>query len=392
MRILHLSHTPLVGAPGRICRALNLHPGIDARWAVLDSQVGNYSSMAFDMDLDWNQNRDEVVAIAETADVIHLHNYLGLTSQDFAPLDFSAMRNQGRAIVRQFHSTPSFIARYLKTDVAEVLGCPLPKLVIAQFQERYYPSARLVPNIVFPDDHNTPTLELDERLRIGFAPSRFNSARSSRWDTKGYPETRRLLFRLARTMQSLGRKVEIDIIEQVSHAECLSRKAKCHIFLDDLVTGSYHLNTLESLAMGATTLTYLDSRTQSAVYDLTGRIDFPAINTGLENAHDVLVDLASNPVIALEVGRRSKAWMEMHWNPGNLALHFLNAYREVVSNPTGGFPPRFNNNAVDTWLVERKHDLEWESRTRYWPKPMPDWAISIKSMGGAALRRAGLKT
>ena len=104
MQILHLSHTPLVGAPGRICRALNMLPEVSARWAVLDSTVGNYNKIAFDLDLCWDNNKDEIIYLAERADVIHLHNYIGLETRDFSPLDFNMMWRRNKPMVRQFHS------------------------------------------------------------------------------------------------------------------------------------------------------------------------------------------------------------------------------------------------------------------------------------------------
>jgi len=98
-------------------------------------------------------------------------------------------------------------------------------------------------------------------LRIGYAPTRFNSGRASRWDTKGYRETTKLLKTLVSKAAAKSIDIQIDIIEQVSHSDCLQRKSACHIVIDDLVTGSYHLNTLESLASESVCLTYMDHAT-----------------------------------------------------------------------------------------------------------------------------------
>lgn len=391
MRILHLSHTPLVGAPGRVCRALNLHSGIDARWAVLDSQAGNYAAMPFDLDLVWNRDRDEILELAKRADVIHLHNYLGLDSKEFAPIDFRSIWNEGRAILRQFHSVPELVAKYCKVQVSDVLDCPLPKLVIAQYPERYYPNSRLVPNIVFPVSAPEVSSDFNGAIRIGYAPSRFNSGRSSRWDTKGYPETVKLLKRFSRKASAKGASIEIDIIEQVPHSECLARKAKCHIVLDDLVTGSYHLNTLESLAQGAACITYMDRRTLQAISELTGRSDFPALGVGLENAREVLLDLASSPELVLNIGKESKAWMREHWDPKSMATHFLQAYERVLDVPGQPFPVRWKADLAERWKSTRLHDLEWESRSQFWPVVAPKWLLDIRGLGGYTLRKLGIK-
>ena len=148
MQILHLALTPLVGAPMRICPALEMHEGVSSRFAVLDASIGAYDRMVFDLDLQWVRDRDEIVDLARTADVIHLHNFLDLDSPQFAPINLRKLWNDGRPMVRHFHSTPDAVGSFMSTTAKSVLDCPIPKLVIAQFHARYYPNAKLVPNIV----------------------------------------------------------------------------------------------------------------------------------------------------------------------------------------------------------------------------------------------------
>jgi len=392
MKILHLSHTPLVGAPGRICRALNMHAGVEARWAVLDAEAGAYGKMAFDLDLRWDRDQDEILALAEGCDVLHLHNYLGLDSREFVPLDFRALWEHGKPMVRHFHSTPDLIARFTKQSEQSVLDCPIPKLVIAQYPERFFPNAKLVPNIVFPEASGAAAeTPVPSTIRIGYAPSRFNSARVSRWDTKGYPETRKMLRVLERAVRARGARVEIDVIEQVSHHECMTRKARCQVVVDDLATGSYHLNTLESLAQGVACVTFMDRRTQQAVAELIGRNDFPAIVAGLEHAEAVLLDLVLNPQITVEIGRQSRDWMLQYWSPLAMAQHFLDAYDTVLRDPRTPFPARFGSDPAGRWRVVAVHDALWRARMAHWPAITPVWALNIKGTAGAVLRRVGLR-
>lgn len=388
MLSLHLSHTPLVGAPGRICKALNLHPGVVSRWAVLDAETGAYDKMAFNLDMRWDRDRDEILALAERCDVLHLHNYLGLESREFVPLDFLALWLQGKPMVRHFHSNLDLIARFTQRSGQAVLDCPIPKLVLAQYQERFFPNAKLVPNIVFPEEQ---LASRDQPVRIGYAPSRFNSARTSRWDTKGYPETLKVLRAVEKYTRKKGTRVEIDVIEQVSHQKCMERKARCHIVVDDLATGSYHLNTLESLAQSSACLTFMDRRTQQAVADLTGRNDFPAISAGLENAEEVLLDLVMNPAITVEIGRQSQEWMIQHWNPYAMARHFLDAYDHVLRNPRTPFPPRFGSDEATRWRNIGLHDALWHARKTHWPRITPAWVSKIRQQAGYVLRRFGLR-
>src|SRR5450830_345221 len=182
MQILHFSLTPLVGAPMSICRALSLHEGVSSRFAVFDTCGGSYDRMVFDTDLQWTRDRDEIVELARTADIIHLHNFLDLDSQQFQPINFRQLWNDERPMVRHFHSSPEAIAHKMPPPMQTVINCPIPKLVIAQFQSRYFPNAKVVPNIVFDNDPNLSIRPRDTTLRIGYAPTRFNSGCTARWD------------------------------------------------------------------------------------------------------------------------------------------------------------------------------------------------------------------
>ena len=390
MQVLHLALTPLVGAPMRICKALALHTGVTARFAVLDTNVGAYDRMVFDTDLKWARDRDEIVALARTADVIHLHNFLDLDSHQFDPIDIRKLWNEGRPMVRHFHSTPTNVAAYMHITEQAIVDCPIPKVVIPQYPARFFPTAKIVPNIIL-DDELTRASPGAGTLRIAYAPTRFNSGRASRWDTKGYRETIKLLNSVKRKATARNIDLEVDVIEQVSHAECLQRKSACHIVIDDLVTGSYHLNTLESVASGSVCLTYMDRATQQTVFDLTGRSDFPAISVGLEDAEAVLLDMAGNRPLVEAIGEHSRAWMDQHWAPKDMARHFLDAYAHVTAHPGQAFARRSDfAPMVADWMDIRLHDLVWANRQNRWPRVMPNWVRDLRGGVGKALRTIGV--
>lgn len=385
LKIFHFSTTPLVGAPGRICAALASHPGVEARWGVLETSVGHYGQMVFDLDLCWQRDREEIIALARGADLLHLHNFVGLDSTQFYPIDFAALWKAGKPMVRQFHSAPSHIARILATTEATLSACPLPKLVIAQYQERFFPTARIVPN--FPGAVPALSEPATGPVRIGYAPSNFTSAHRARWDTKGYPEVKRLLRQVRRAARAAGLNIEIDVIELVSHAECLARKAACEIMIDDVVTGSYHLNTLESLLMGQAVVGYLDRRIGAVLGELNGQPGLPLVNVGLEDALPVLMTLVREPELRRGLGERARAWMLEHWDARRMAVHFLDAYRAVLASPGQPFSPRFNlNDHATRWQTIDLHDLIWKERRKRWPAPTPEWFLNAKHRLGTIVR------
>jgi len=383
LRVVHLSTTPLVGAPGNICAALNQRTGVDARWCVLDPQAGNYAKVTFALDLNWRDHRDEVIDRVRTCDILHLHNYLDLQSLEFAPIDFQELWHRGLPMVRHFHSTPMFVAQTMRSTVDSVLACPIPKVVIAQYPERYLPTARLVPNLPFV---GAPELAMPQRdrggttLRIGYAPSRFNDARTSRWDTKAYPETRRMLASFRRRMRRHGLDVEVDLIEQVPHAEALRRKQQCDLFIDDLVTGSYHLNTLEALACGIPCLTYLDTRIQTVLREISGDDGFPAVNVALEDAPAALETLCLDAALRGSLATYGLEWMHRHWTASWLADHFLDAYAHIRAQPQRGFEARFGTDAGTLWRVQGHADSLWASRRARLAPVGPPWVRKLRSL------------
>ncbi len=370
MLIVHFSLTPLVGAPIRLCEALGRLDGVEARFVVLDPK--GYVDQSHPIDLVWEDDKALVSELVERADILHLHNYISLDSREFAPLDFSALWESGKPMVRHFHSTPDLVARMMRCNVSDVFRCPIPKLTIAQYPERFYPTARLVPNIVLPNQYGIERSVREGPIRIGYSPSSFRSGRISRWDTKGYPETISMLRRLERKAKARGISVEIDVIEQVSHRECLARKSECDIAIDDLVTGSYHMSTLESLELGSMVLTHMDDRVQKAVAEVCGRNDFPAVNVRLEDAEEVLLSTLDRPEMVREIGKYSAEWMAKYWSMDEMASRFLVIYRDVLANPRQQFSQRFDlQSAAGRFLNNEIHDVNWHARHERWPKEPP---------------------
>lgn len=385
MLVLHFSLTPLVGAPLRVSQALSLLDNIESRVVVLRPDI--YDNLKFDNDLAWENDKEKILALVEKADILHLHNYIDLHTNSFAPIDFEKLWLKGKAIIRQFHSTPELVSRVSKVSIEDVYNCPLPKLVIAQYPERFYPDAKIVPNIVF--GNSSPQNRSGNKLVVSYAPSNFRSALSSRWDTKGYPETIKMLKRFKRQASLKGLNVEIDIIEQVSHSECLRRKALSDIAIDDLVTGSYHMSTLESLIAGSVVLTYLDERVIKAAEIITGRTDFPVINARLEEAEHMLLYLCENPGLVRKLGNHSRCWMGNHWAPEKMATIFRDTYLQVIDNPEIKFQKRFSLSSEEEVFINQEiYNVRWKARQKMWPKLL---FVRTKAYIGMLLRKAGIK-
>lgn len=377
LNVVHLSLTPLAAAPIRQCKALNLLEGVNARLVQFNEE--GYGKYNFEKDLIWEKDKKLATELIMEADILHFHNYVRLDSMEFSPIDFKKLWSEGKPIIRQFHSNPELIARMTNMSPDDVSKCPLPKLTLGQYHERYYPTAKIIPNVVFfPDKIIEKNYNV---IRIGYSPSNYRSSYEHRWDTKGYPETVRVLKKFIRYAKKNKKiKIEVDIITGVDHAECLRRKQLCHITIDDLVTGSYHMSCLESLSLGSVALTFMDDRVIKTVKDITGRDDFPAINTRLEDLCDILYFLVCNPKVVEQLGKYSFNWMCDYWKPTNIATQLVGIYNEVILNPKKEFDPRFKLDTENDWFMNQGiYDFNWKCRQKYWPKRTPKLFHLIKS-------------
>jgi hypothetical protein len=352
MNIVHISETPVAGSPGNIVAALNRTVTLHARHVVFNSAA--YGARRFACDIDWQSQPAQALEAIEHADVIHLHQYFSLENTFGA--DFKRLLD-GKKLIRQFHSAPDLWTAKRPELLDEILHEPIPHLVIAQGPERFYPHARVVPNLVpLHDTRYLPGPESDGLPLVVFSPSGKTSAWRKRWETKGVPQTLRLLRKFERA--GLCR---VQLIIDMPHDACLRIKQSAAVAVDECVTGNYHLSGLEALSQGKPTLGYLDERVQSQLRHLTGAIDLPWVNVRLEEAAAPLRDLLQDPALRAEVGRASRAWMERFYDEQTLVEVYQQAYRDLLEAPERFSAPRLRNLA-ERWRALDLPDQTWTAR------------------------------
>jgi len=368
LRVVHLSLTPLAGSPIRIVNGLNRFSKIQARLIVLDP--AGYGARTFENDLIWNCHREESLALLQDCDIIHLHHYFDLSGNQFG-IDLTELERAGKRFIRQFHSTPGFLARRLYDGdlrvADEMVHSPIPQLVIPHYPERYFPRARVVPQIL--PLHETPYTPLEpkaEHPTIVYTPSVALSAWFSenpecRFETKGLPETCALLERLTASVKGTS----YSIVQDTPHDVCLAERRRGHIAIDEMVSGSCHLCSFEALAQGLPTFAYLDPRTLRVLADLTGSADHPWMNFKLEDAEQPLKTLLLDADLRREIGAHSRAWMERHWHPRDMVQHYVRAYQDLMEHPDLFDIERYDlANRRHMWYIRDSHDLDWTTRVR----------------------------
>lgn len=322
MKVIHLTLTPLAGAPIRIVDALNRYTSVTAR--LINYNPRAYKTRTFPEDLDYSNSRDLSKELIEDADLIHLHHFINPSKNVFG-INFSRKK-----ILRHFHSEPQFVSRVAQVSVEAILNDPLPSVVIAQYPERYYPFARPLPNLLGPcpsasEVAENPFKHLSMPV-VSFSPTTLASGLAERWNTKGSPETVDLLTKLQKST-----KFHLDMFTDIPYNIALERKGKADIILDDMVTGSYHLSGLEGLSLGKPTFSYLDQRIISLLCSLTGSNSLPWINVHLSRLPEVLELFIDSEELREIAGRASKLWVHSYWNEQKLVKFYLTAYEDVLN-------------------------------------------------------------
>lgn len=324
MRVVHFSISTLAGVPIRLVQALRRHTDIEV--SLVDLERWSY----FSHDVVFAEEPERAIELAEKADVIHLHNYLDRSSSQFAPIDFAELEKRGARLVRQFSSHPATVARRMGIDPADLHTDSMPAIVLAQFQERFYPAARVMPNLIAETEPDYQSAAEVSGAAVLANPTTTAGAWTERWDTKAMPELRRILGQVRRRTG-----LPTSMISHRPHAELMREKARARIVIDDLVTGSYHLSALEGLAVSRPVLCYLDDRTLRVLRHISGSPDCPFLNVRLEDALEVILGLLDNGEAADEIGRAGRRWLEDHWSEALGVRAYIEVYEQLLRDPSG---------------------------------------------------------
>jgi hypothetical protein len=363
--VAHVALTPLAGSPTRIVDALNRHTEIEAKLVILRPDA--YGNRTFNGGINWQIDRDQAMEALQHADIVHLHHYFELDQNPFG-INFSQECHRA-SFVRQFHTHPLTVAGGDCSRAREIVESALPQLVVGQYHERFFPRARIVPNIVpIADELYKPLTQHSSDPVVYFAPTVDYPAdivpiNGTRWETKGARETEALLRRV---IESCG-KGRLLVRRNIAHEQCLREKQASDIAIDEMVTGSFHLSSLEALAQGLPTFAYLDSRCLDTLAELTGTHAHPWLNVRLEDAEASLRELIKDSVLRRELGVFAHDWMEKYYSECQMVRHYVRAYQDILGRPESFTKLRFDPNSHrQIFLAQRRDELVWEKRiTRF---------------------------
>ena len=246
------------------------------------------NGLAYPTDIVWSppggQRRREVIELMRRADVFHV-----MDSE--RPLRWFAPYRRGKTIVVQhlgshFRRNPTAIsricARYSAIEVTDSIDLIRPHVAFQPVPADFEALDRL----------RRARYRRSKRIRIAHAPT--NRAIKS---TKVIVE---VVERLARR-----HPIEFDLIEKTSNAECLERKARADIFVDQLLLG-FGVNAIECWAMGIPVVSGLvDPKARQNAFGMWGQLPWADATEATLEA--VLERLILDKAWRAELGERGRA-------------------------------------------------------------------------------------
>lgn len=322
--VLHISPSPLVGAPNKICESLNRYTDYYGVFIALNDYPGDMKGK-FSNDLVMNDNRNEgfIYDLLKTARIIHIHNYL---DENFTKklLTIIASRINQPKLIYHVHSPlregPVFF------EMAKYGGLNFDKkLVIAQHFSRVYPDYTIVPNIVTLKP-SLNLLENDEKPKIIFSPS--HSRIGGRWGDKVSDE-------LACALDGISKLKMADVfnITKMPAYELFSLRRNMHITIDEIVTGGYHQVSLEALATGNVVINKADYFSCKQLEAISNNKEYPPfVYADNESIFIILKELLNDRERIRLIQQQSYDYFIENLKPENMISYFTKIYDEVLKD------------------------------------------------------------
>ncbi len=324
INVVHLSTTPLVGAPGKVSKYLSLEGCNSIHFFIKDypeplKNFFNSNSCLLNLK---NVNINKFFSDAiRSADIIHIHNNI--------PIDlcYKILETNNRCkYVYQVHSPlrePPLFSNFesnlpFKFDA---------KLCVAHIHPRLYDDYIMVPNLI---DHPGVLRKRDEsKIRIIFSPSHNRCQKEYIFSTKLSPNIQGNLEFLERKYSS-----EIEVINMETKIEpqvLLKIREGCDITVDEIVTGGFHQVSCEGLSCGNIVLNNADFFAKKSFSDAI-RADAlpPFLRVNDQNFLEIVLNLTKDRSLLNKYRQSSYDFYHKFMLPQRLIHCFTRIYEEIL--------------------------------------------------------------
>ncbi len=319
--VLHLTSTPLAGAPGRIANALATHTRYSALAVSLNDYPPPLAGVFYENTLILPRKSPGaplLPTLIGRASIIHVHNRL----PDHALELVAKHAKRGCKFVYQTHSPlregPLFF------DRAESQGLPFSAhLTLPHLHHRFFPNHKLVPNLV-PYAPSVRPLGDDERILVIYSPAHKRSGQ--RWSDKVSPQ----LDKVLRALRTLPHVKVLDVAG-VQPRALFELRRNAHVTIDEIATGAFHQISMEGLAAGNVTVNNADPFAQAAFQAACDvGVPPPFFLTSPTDVGERLLSLVRNRHEIRDLQQRSYEYFSRHLKPERLVQRFVRIYDEVL--------------------------------------------------------------
>lgn len=316
MKILMITINDPAGTAIEFTKAINAYTEHSCR--LITKEIRYNFMFEKDLHLPWLDEAGwaEVEELLRTSDVFHFH----MTADEdielgpFRPKDFM----QGKIIVHHHHGHPDFRGNPEKYRQKYKERGRRNLLVSTPDLLKLLPEAKWQPNLVpvdaplykpHPDKKNRPVI-------ISHSPTR-----------KDLKNTAELLDAIEHVIKEAPVPVELRLIENTPHKECLRMKRESHILFDH-AQGYYGVASLEALSQGLCVVAGLDEWNKGHIHDYFGVRDLPWVDCTPQTIRPTLAGLVRDDHWQV-YGERSRRFMTDSWNDQFLARSLGEFYTQA---------------------------------------------------------------
>ena len=173
----------------------------------------------------------------------------------------------------------------------------------------------------------TPRYEAtSDTLKISHAPS-----------DRGVKGTEYLVSAVQQ-LQANGYAVELEILENLSHAEVIERIGDCDIFVDQLHHGWYGGVAVEAMALGKPVICYIREKDLIYIPNLMAK-ELPIIRSSPLDIYETIISLQSRSKTSLhEMGKKSRIFVETWHDSNEITNEILECYKKYYQINKNGLP------------------------------------------------------
>jgi glycosyltransferase involved in cell wall biosynthesis len=119
---------------------------------------------------------------------------------------------------------------------------------------------------------------------------------------------------------------DFRLIHNVEHSEAMKIVHDCDIMIDELVSGTYGLATLEAMAFGKPTICY-----QKPSVVANHPSDCPIVNANQDDVTQVLADLLQDGPGRRRIGHESRKYVEKYHDAHHIARDLVGIYQDLLA-------------------------------------------------------------